>query len=1132
MQPTTGSSAASSSMSGRPAHLEKVRKSLRLPGDTAASPQTKVYFHVEYSKVAFGETVSVVGSHPNLGAWHPDKGVRLTTNEAIFPIWISADPTFVELHSEVQYKFVVCHADGKHKEWEECTENRSFIASGEEMTIEDDDGQYRTLMGMDDDSENGEQDGDYWVKTKSPMVRKMDKAQKMAYVKDIEGAVDIGATDTIFMLAFQLPVNIYKDSNGVWQLDLKAPSDGRNFAYLPVLEEIQKTRKLKVVNVGWPGCHPENIRDRQAIEKLLAQHDFIPVFPPRKEFEQFVEFCTSFLWPVFHDSMQFFHPSASELGNEQGWASYVHINTLFANAVVTHTHETDLIWIQDYHLMMTPTFIARKLHKANVGFYLHTPFPSSDSFKSLPMREELLGGMLSADQLGFQFFSYARNFLVSCKRINGLDPIFRAGGFTGLDVNGRHVMIKVAHFAYPYQASREVASSELVTTQTAQVKSLFPDKVIFACMDRCDALSGLILKFQAFKQFLKAYPQYKGKVVLIQYCFAKLGGQVQDEAFRQSLNAEADAFLSMVDGELKVVAKEGGGDTASCDIFLRMEQVERSERLGLFRAADVLVDTSVKNGLNLMPFEFVAAHYDQDTSATLIVSEFSGCSRVLLGSLRINPWNNTELAATFDRALSMAEDEKSERFESNRQYVAQNSPVAWFEDFLADLRRARKKDDVRIESIGFGARMRWVCVGGDFQKLPINAVMSAYRNSKNRVFLLDNEGTLAADKRNVYRSYNAPKGDLCDLQSQGSPPNGEVLDCLRSLCSDSRNTVVILSGRNREMLEEWFGGVQRIGLAAERGFYYKLPFTTGDQWHCMQQKPDFTWKKFAYEIMRQFQRRTQGSAIEHKGSALVWQYRDADPLFGAMQAKELSSYLKELLLTFDVEIAEGKGYVEVKLRGIDKGVMVTKALSKVRQAFGEADFVMCIGDDRSDEDMFEAVNALFDPSEEVLEEDTGSQRSTTDDGSDSHSDPVAFPATRSTSEMLPRRIPSSGGLAGAGGLRGGLASMSSADFRGSLGGGLASLGEEDVTSTGPGRRFFTCVVGRKPSAAKFFLDDTDEVSEVLASLKLVQDKRSKEMQSNSYTWSGGDVAGMKPTRVGSMPGLSSLAFGRAKSDDD
>lgn len=1116
----------------------KIRTSLRLQGDDA-SPQTKVHFHVDYPNVAFGETVSVVGSHPNLGAWNPDKGVRLTTNETIFPVWISADPTFVDLHAEVQYKYVVNHADGTHKEWEEVTENRSFIASGEEMTIEDDDGQYRTLMGLDDESDRGEQDEDYWVKSKSPMVRKMDKAQKMAYVKDIEGAVDIGAMDTVFMIAFQLPVNIYKDSNGVWQLDLKAPSDGRNFAYLPVLEELQKTRKLKVVNVGWPGCHPDNIRDKQAIEKLLAQHDFIPVFPPRKEFEQFVEFCTSFLWPVFHDSMQFFHPSATELGNEQGWASYVHINTLFANAVVRHTHETDLIWIQDYHLMMTPTFIARKLHKANIGFYLHTPFPSSDSFKSLPMREELLGGMLSADQLGFQFFSYARNFLVSCKRINGLDPIFRAGGFTGLDVNGRHVMIKVAHFAYPYQASREVASSDLVTKQTAQVKSLFPDKVIFACMDRCDALSGLILKFQAFKQFLKAYPQYKGKVVLIQYCFAKLGGsqQVQDEALRESLISEADCLLSMVDGELKVVAKEGGGDVASCDIFLRMEKVERSERLGLFRAADVLVDTSVKNGLNLMPFEFVAAHYDQDTSATLIVSEFSGCSRVLLGSLRINPWNNTELATTFDRALSMAEDEKRDRFESNRQYVTQNSPVVWFEDFLADLRRARKKDDVRIESIGFGARMRWVCVGGDFQKLPINAVLSAYRNSKNRVFLLDNEGTLAADKRNVYRSYNGPKADISDLQSQGSPPNGEVLDCLRSLCADSRNTVVILSGRPRETLEEWFGEVQRIGLAAERGFYYKLPFTTGDQWHCMQQKPDFTWKKFAYEIMRQFQRRTQGSSIEYKGSALVWQYRDADPLFGAMQAKELSSHLKELLLTFDVEIAEGKGYVEVKLRGIDKGVMVTKALSKVNQACGEADFVMCIGDDRSDEDMFEAVNALFDPSEEVLE--TSSQRSTTDDGSDSHSDPAAPGALRSNSETLPRRQSSgrlAGGGGGGGGLRGsmagGLASMSSADFRGSLGGGLASLGEEDGASTGQQRRFFTCVVGRKPSAAKFFLDDTDEVSELLASLKLVQDKRSKEMQSSSYTWSGGDVLGKKPTRVGSMPGLSSLSFGRSASDDD
>merc|ERR1712151_190771 len=184
------------------------------------------------------------------------------------------------------------------------------------------------------------------------------------------------------------------------------------------------------------------------------------------------------------------------------------------------------------------------------------------------------------------------------------------------------------------------------------------------------------------------------------------------------------------------------------------------------------------------------------------------------------------------------------------------------------------------------------------------------------------------------------------------------------------------------MLEDWFGKVQKIGLAAERGFYNKLPTLTGDQWHCMDKNPDFAWKSCAGEIMRQFVQRTQGSYIENKGSALVWQYRDVDQHFGSWQAKELSSHLKELLFGFDVDIEEGKGYVEVKLLGINKGITSTRVLEKVSASLGDVDFVLCLGDDQSDEDMFQAINQYVDPSEE-LDDSTHDP----DSASDSVSDP-------------------------------------------------------------------------------------------------------------------------------------------------
>lgn len=699
----------------------------------------------------------------------------------------------------------------------------------------------------------------------------------------------------------------------------------------------------------------------------------------------------------------------------------------------------------------------------------------------------------------------------------------------GLDYNGRLIMAKVAHFCYPYKDTQQLVESDNVEKKVAEVKSLFQGKTMFACMDRCDNLSGLIPKFRAFKRFLEQHSKYRGKVVLVQYCFASSAGY--ERMLVDSLSDQADAFLQVnEDGHLQIFRKDGnkGGDDVNCDIYLRIEKMDRSDRLALFRAANVYLDTSVKAGLNLMPFEFTTAHYDDVLQHSVsIVSEFSGCCRVLLGSLRINPWNTNELVATCDRALTMGESERKERFESNLTYASENCPMEWFEEFLSDLRRARKKEGVRIDCIGFGAKIRPVVVGQDFGKLPVPAVMASYRQARNRIMFFDYEGTLAYDKRRLHREYGAPKGDVSDLKSRGSAPDEEVLQCLRTLCSDTLNTVVVLSGRSTEQLAEWFSSVPRLGLAAERGFYYKLPMATGDKWQSViQNNPDCTWKSNAFEIMKQFVKRTQGSFIENKGSALVWNYRDADQHFGSWQAKELNQNLKDLLFGFEVDVIDGKGYVEAKIRGINKGVAVTKVLSKVAQSLGEIDFVLAIGDDRSDEDMFQAVNLFIDPTEATV--DNTSQLSTTDGDSDSHSDrdnrqPHGI---QNSGLKLSREITSakSDGM-GLKSKKGGLSSLHASvagDLR-SLATGDSLYADESVGNATQ-RRFFTCTVGRKPSAAKFYLDDVEEVTEFLTNMKSCSDRRKFQFSSlNSHTWSGGDMQ-MRSRQFGSMPALSSLAF--------
>jgi len=449
-----------------------------------------------------------------------------------------------------------------------------------------------------------------------------------------------------------------------------------------------------------------------------------------------------------------------------------------------------------------------------------------------------------------------------------------------------------------------------------------------------------------------------------------------------------------------------------------------------------------------MPFEFVTAHWDIINShpGVAIVSEFSGCSRVLQGALRRNPWNMSDLINACLQAVTMADKEKAEMAKLNIAYMEQHAPLDWYEDFVTDIRRARKKSYMRYESIGFGAKIRSIAVNEQFHKLPLDVVAQSYFYAGKRVFLLDNEGTLAPDRRHLVREYGA-QGDS-DLRSGGTPPDEQVLNCLRQLCADPRNIVVILSGRERKLLEEWFGSVPRIGLAAEHGFYTKLPMFS-DQWHCMVNNPDYSWKEYALNIMRQFQARTQGSRIENKGSALVWNYRDSDQHFGSWQAKELSVTLKDLLFGFDVDVTAGKGYVEVKLRNINKGVAVAKVMSKVGRFSQDIEFVLCIGDDRSDEDMFDVLNALASDEECSL------------NGNSGHLDGRFNLRDNS------------------------LRTLGSANS-------TSSVNLEDLINQGSSETrqwSYTCTVGRKPSSAHYYVNDTEEVSELL-NLLAVQSKRS------------------------------------------
>ena len=267
------------------------------------------------------------------------------------------------------------------------------------------------------------------------------------------------------------------------------------------------------------------------------------------------------------------------------------------------------------------------------------------------------------------------------------------------------------------------------------------------------------------------------------------------------------------------------------------------------------------------------------------------------------------------------------------------------ERFLNDLKKAHKDtENLHYMVHGLGDKLKLIALRKNFKKLNKTPLLQAYNQSSNRVLIFDNEGTLSNFMKQT--EINKKVG-----------PSSRILRALELLSEDEKNTVYVITGRPREVVSNWFKSIPSLGLAAEYGAIMKAPGSYAWESHF---SISGNWKQSAKEIMAGYSERTEGSFIMEKESSIVFNYREADVEFGSYQAKELLSHLEFLLHPFmdEIQIAEGIGYVEVKPIGINKGTALYRVIESVFASKGPVDFVLAIGDDNSDEDMFKMVAML------------------------------------------------------------------------------------------------------------------------------------------------------------------------------
>uniref|UniRef100_A0A7N0RE26 alpha,alpha-trehalose-phosphate synthase (UDP-forming) n=1 Tax=Kalanchoe fedtschenkoi TaxID=63787 RepID=A0A7N0RE26_KALFE len=670
---------------------------------------------------------------------------------------------------------------------------------------------------------------------------------------------------------------------------------------------------------------------------LLDRFKCVPAFLPADILAKFYHgFCKQHLWPLFHYMLPF---SAAHGGrfDRSLWEAYVAANKIFSQRVIEIINpEDDYVWIHDYHLMVLPTFLRRRFNRLRMGFFLHSPFPSSEIYRTLPVREEILKALLNSDIIGFHTFDYARHFLSCCSRMLGLEYQSKRG-YIGVEYYGRTVGIKIMPVGIHMGQIESVLNQADKEWRVGELRQQFEGKTVLLGVDDMDIFKGVNFKILAMEQMLKQHPKWQGRAVLVQIANPPRGKGKDLEEIQDEIHTSCKRI------------NEAFGRPGYEPIVFIDKPVSVSEKAAYYTIAECVVVNAVRDGMNLTPYEYVVSRQGSSQSnsessapkkSMLVVSEFIGCSPSLSGAIRVNPWNIEATAEGMNEAISMSEAEKQLRHEKHYKYVSTHDVAYWSKSFFQDMERSCKDHfRRRCWGIGLGFGFRVVALDPNFRKLSTDAIASSYQRAKSRAILLDYDGTVM------------PQASI------EKKPSQEVISIINTLCDDPRNVVFVVSGRGRDSLGKWFSPCKKLGIAAEHGYFMR--WSDNDEWETCGNNSDFGFIQMTEPIMNLYMEATDGSYIEKKESALVWHHQDADLGFGSCQAKELLDHLESVLANEPVAVTRGQFIVEVKPQGVTKGSVAQKIFNSMTGGRRQADFVLCIGDDRSDEDMFETIGSAM-----------------------------------------------------------------------------------------------------------------------------------------------------------------------------
>jgi trehalose 6-phosphate synthase/phosphatase len=643
--------------------------------------------------------------------------------------------------------------------------------------------------------------------------------------------------------------------------------------------------------IGWPGITGKKIkREKDILAKLLSENCH-PVSITQHDVEAYYHgICNRTIWPLFHH-----FPLYTEY-SEGFWQAYERVNAAFANVVAGIAKPNDIIWIHDYHLMLLPKLLRERLPKATMGFFLHIPFPSFEIFRLLPWRNQILEGLLGADLVGFHTYDYAGHFLDSVRLLLGYEAAM--GQITAADR-------VVRADAFPMGINYDQFSNAVQDSKTHAERKRFHKKLgdcrVILSVDRLDYTKGIPQRLEAFSAFLDRNSKFLRKVILVLLVVpsrTRVGHYIQ-------LKKQLDGLVGEINGKY--------GTIGWMPVWYLYRSLPFHSLAALYSLADVALVTPLRDGMNLVAKEYTATK--TDGKGVLILSETAGAAQELGEAIIINANNQEEIVRALEKALEMPEQEQIERNRIMQKRLRRYDVVQWANEFMDKLLSTKKlQRGMEEKTLTFEMQRKLV---NDFQE------------SNKALLLLDYDGTLVPF---------TPK-------PAEAMPGANLLRLLEKFTKNPRNEVVLISGRDKDTLEGWFGGLD-VGLVAEHGVWIK---EKGRGWETIETLTS-EWKEEMHPILESWVDRTPGSFIEEKEFSLVWHYRKANPWLGELRARELINNVSNTIANLNLQVLEGSKVVEVKNTGINKGRAALRWISREKW-----DFILAMGDDWTDEDTFKAL---------------------------------------------------------------------------------------------------------------------------------------------------------------------------------